>query len=124
MKNYKVTVNGTTYNVEVEEVSSQEKNNKVPPAIEIPSVLPNRAEDNPKANLSEGDVKVEAPMPGKILNIKLTDKAVVKTGEVILILEAMKMENEVVAPKDGTIVSINVSVGETVDAGTVLFTIN
>ena len=63
-------------------------------------------------------------MPGKILNVKLQSGAAVKKGDVILVLEAMKMENEIVAPQDGTIASINVAVGDSVEAGSVLATLN
>ena len=63
-------------------------------------------------------------MPGKILDVKASAGASVKKGEVIMILEAMKMENEIVAPQDGTIASINVSAGDSVEAGAVLATLN
>ena len=89
MKNYTITVNGTVYDVTVEE-----------------------------------GVKVNAPMPGKILSVKASAGQAVKKGEVILILEAMKMENEVVAPQDGTVASINVAAGDSVEAGAVLATLN
>ena len=67
---------------------------------------------------------MNAPMPGKILNIKANAGQAVKKGEVLLILEAMKMENEIVATSDGTIASINVTVGQSVEAGDVLATLN
>ena len=63
-------------------------------------------------------------MPGKILAIKANEGQTVKKGEVILILEAMKMENEIVAPQDGTVASVNVAVGDSVEAGAVLATLN
>ncbi len=67
---------------------------------------------------------VAAPMPGKILGVKANVGQAVKKGEVMLILEAMKMENEIVAPSDGTVASINVSVGDAVEAGATLATLN
>ena len=67
---------------------------------------------------------VKAPMPGKILSIKATEGQAVKKGDVILLLEAMKMENEVVAPQDGTIATINVASGAAVEAGDTLATLN
>lgn len=73
---------------------------------------------------TQGSVKVESPMPGKILAVKKNVGDNVKSGDVILILEAMKMENEIVAPQDGTIASINVSVGDAVESGTTLATLN
>ena len=71
-----------------------------------------------------GSVKVNAPMPGKILSVKASAGQAVKKGDVIMILEAMKMENEVVAPQDGTVASINVAAGDSVEAGAVLATLN
>ena len=67
---------------------------------------------------------VNAPMPGKILAVKAAAGSAVKKGDVLLILEAMKMENEIVAPSDGTVASINVAVGDSVEAGAVLATLN
>ena len=63
-------------------------------------------------------------MPGKILGVKVSVGQAVKKGQVLLILEAMKMENEIVAPQDGTVASINVTVGEQVEAGAVIATLN
>ena len=73
---------------------------------------------------AQGSVKVESPMPGKILAVKKSVGDAVKSGDVILILEAMKMENEIVAPQDGTVASINVSVGDSVESGATLATLN
>ena len=71
-----------------------------------------------------GSVVVTAPMPGKILGVKASAGQAVKKGQVILILEAMKMENEIVAPQDGTVATINVSVGDSVEPGATLATLN
>ena len=76
------------------------------------------------APASAGSVTVNAPMPGKILAVKANVGAAVKKGQVILVLEAMKMENEIVAPEDGTIASVNVAVGDSVEAGATLATLN
>ena len=78
----------------------------------------------PAASGSAGSVVVAAPMPGKILSVKASAGAAVKKGDVILLLEAMKMENEVVAPEDGTVASINVAAGDSVEAGDTLATLN
>ena len=78
----------------------------------------------PAAGGSAGSVQVTAPMPGKILAVKASVGAEVKKGDVILLLEAMKMENEVVAPQDGKIASINVNSGDMVGAGDVLATMD
>lgn len=117
MKNYRITVNGTAYDVAVEEVSG----GSAPAAAPAPKAAPAAA---PKASGAAGSIVVSSPMPGKILNIKSSVGASVKRGEVILILEAMKMENEVVAPEDGTVASINVAAGDSVEAGDTLATLN
>ena len=118
MKNYVITVNGTSYDVTVEEVGG------AAPVAATPVAAPVKAAPAKAAAPAAGSVSVTAPMPGKILNVKLQASAVVKKGDVILILEAMKMENEIVAPEDGTIASINVATGDSVEAGAVLATLN
>ncbi len=123
MKNYRITVNGTAYDVAVEEVSG----GSAPAAVATPKAAPAPAPaPAPKAQAggTAGSVVVAAPMPGKILNIKSSVGASVKKGDVILVLEAMKMENEVVAPEDGTVASINVAAGDSVEAGDTLATLN
>ena len=76
------------------------------------------------APAAAGSVAVTAPMPGKILGVKASAGQAVKRGQVLLILEAMKMENEIVAPQDGTVASINVAVGDSVEPGATLATLN
>lgn len=121
MKNYTITVNGNVYNVTVEEGTTE----GVQAVSQAPiTSAPKKATAKKAAPAGEGNVKVTAPMPGKILNVKAAEGKAVKKGEVILILEAMKMENEVVAPEDGTIASINVASGDSVEAGDVLATLN
>ena len=73
---------------------------------------------------AQGSVKVNAPMQGKILSVKASAGQAVKKGDVLVILEAMKMENEIVAPQDGTVASINVSEGDKVESGAVVATLN
>lgn len=119
MKSYVITVNGVSYDVTVEEVGAGQAA-KAPAAAPVaPKAAPKKA-----ATKAAGSITVSAPMPGKILAVKAANGAAVKKGEVILILEAMKMENEIVAPEDGTIASINVAVGDSVEAGAVLATLN
>ena len=119
MKNYRITVNGTAYDVAVEEIGAG-----AAPAVAAP-VAAAPAPTAPAAPAAAGGVVVQAPMPGKILSVKASVGTAVKKGDVIfLLLEAMKMENEVVAPEDGTIASINVSAGDTVEAGDTLATLN
>ena len=78
----------------------------------------------PAAPASAGAVEVKAPMPGNILDVKVAAGASVKAGDVLVILEAMKMENEIVAPQDGTVASVNVNKGDTVNSGDVLVSMN
>ena len=73
---------------------------------------------------AQGAVKISAPMPGKILGVKANAGDAVKKGQVIVVLEAMKMENDIVAPQDGTVASINVTAGQSVESGAVLATMN
>ncbi len=124
MKNYTITVNGTAYDVTVEEGGAGSV--PVTPAPQAASKAAPKAAPKAAAPASgaQGSTKVNAPMPGKILNIKANAGQAVKKGEVILILEAMKMENEIVAPSDGTVASVNVTVGQSVEAGDVLATLN
>lgn len=125
MKNYTITVNGNVYEVTVEEGAST---GAAPVARAAAPAAPKAAAPAaPKAAApagTQGSVAVAAPMPGKILGVKASVGQAVKKGEVMLVLEAMKMENEIVAPSDGTVASINVSVGDSVEAGATLATLN
>lgn len=120
MKNYTITVNGKSYEVSVEERGGASA--PVTPVAAAP-VAP-VAKATPATSGSEGRVKVVAPMSGKILGIKVSPNQAVKKGEVVAILEAMKMENDIVALEDGTIASINVNVGDSVETNQTLVTIN
>lgn len=117
MKNYTITVNGTAYNVTVEEGTSSAPAvaaSAPAPAAPTPAAAPAPA-PKPAANV-EG-VSVDAPMPGNILDVKVSNGASVKSGDVLIVLEAMKMENDIVAPQDGTVAAINVNKGDSVEAG-------
>ncbi len=120
MKNYTITVNGNVYEVTVEEGTST----GAAPAPRAAAPAPKAAAPAPAPSGAQGSVAVTAPMPGKILGIKAEPGKAVAKGEAIIVLEAMKMENEIVAPADGTIASINVSVGDSVEAGATLATLN
>lgn len=120
MKNYTITVNGTVYDVTVEEGTGS----AAPAAASAPKAAPKAAKPAAPKAAGAGAIKVNAPMPGKILSVKTSVGQAVKKGDVILILEAMKMENEVVAPEDGTVASIDVAAGDSVEAGAVLATLN
>ena len=116
MKNYIVTVNGVSYEVSVEEVGEGQVAAPAAAPVKAAPVKAAAPAKKAKASGAAGSVKVSAPMPGKII--------AVKKGEVILVLEAMKMENEIVAPQDGTVASVNVGAGDAVEAGDVLATMN
>ena len=116
MKKFQVTVNGNTYEVEVEELGGAQA-----PVAQAPvAAAPKAAAPAPSA----GSVKVVAPMPGKIVDVKVSVGQSVQEGEVVAILEAMKMENEVVAPSAGTVASINVTAGASVETNDVIITLN
>lgn len=113
MKAYKVTVNGTAYEITLEAIDAADV--KAAPA-------PAAAPAAPVAAAPAGGESVNAPMPGNILDIKVSNGAAVKKGDVLIILEAMKMENEIIAPCDGT-VNVVVTKGASVETGAVLCTI-
>ena len=121
MKRYNITVNGTTYEVMVEEVEGSHAHTPAFSAQKSTASAP-VAKAAP-AGVAGGN-KVSAPMPGTILDIKVSVGQAVKKGEVILVLEAMKMENDIPAPCDGVVSSINVQKGSTVGAGDVLVSLN
>ncbi len=110
MKKYLVSVNGTKYEVEIEEIAASEATASAPGAPAAPAA-------------AAGSVSINAPMPGNILAVNATAGAKVKKGDVLMVLEAMKMENEILAPSDGTVTSVNVSKGSTVETGALLCTI-
>ena len=125
MKNYTITVNGNVYDVVVEEGAST----GAPVAAKAPAA-PKAAPKAPaaaaasKASGAAGSIKVEAGAAGKIFKVEANVGQAVKRGDAVIILEAMKMEIPVVAPEDGTVASIDVAVGDTVEAGAVLATLN
>ena len=120
MKNYTITVNGNVYDVTVEEKGAGAS----APVAAAPAAPVASAPAAPASNGAEGSIKMTAPMPGKVLSISANAGATVKKGDTVLVFEAMKMENSVVAPEDGTIASIAVAVGESFEAGVTLATMN
>lgn len=126
MKNYRITVNGVAYDVAVEELGAGAPATPAAPAQSPRAAAPVAAPaPSPvKSAGAEGAVKIAAPMPGKILAIKANVGQSVKRGEVVMILEAMKMENEITAPEDGTIAGIHVGVGDSVESGDTLASLN
>lgn len=118
MKNLKITVNGTTYDVQVEETGASSA-----PVASAPAPVAAPAPAAAPAPSAGAGTKVESPMPGTVLDIKVANGATVNEGDPVVILEAMKMENEINAPCSGTVTSICVNKGDSVDSGTVLVTI-
>ena len=124
MKNYTITVNGNVYDVVVEEgatsgapaAAAPRAPKAAPKAAPAPAAAP--------AAGAEGSVKIEAGAAGKVFKIEANVGQAVKKGDAVGIVEAMKMEIPVVAPEDGTVASINVAVGDAVEAGALLATLN
>ena len=118
MKKFNITVNGTSYEVEVEEV--KEKVAAAPkaaaPALKAAPAAP-AAPKAPAATAGAGEKSVDAPMPGKIVKVSVSVGQAVKAGDVLVILEAMKMQNEITAASDGTVKAVNVSEGQSVKVG-------
>ena len=104
MKKYKVNVNGTVYEI----------------TLEVMDGAPAAAPAAPVAAAPAGGEKVSAPMPGTILSVNVQNGSAVKKGDVLFILEAMKMENEIMAPCDGTVASVSVTKGAAVESGSLL----
>ncbi len=118
MKNLRITVNGTVYDVQVEELGSD----AAPAPAAAPAAVAPKKAASPKAAAAAGE-KVAAPMPGTIVSVNVSEGQSVKKGDVLVVLEAMKMENEIKAPRDGSISSVAVSKGASVDTGATLVTI-
>lgn len=127
MRKFQVTVNGNTYEVEVEELAAGATMSApvavvpVPPKAVAPASVP--IPKAPESTGAEGANKVVAPMPGKIVDVKVKVGQSIKEGDLVAILEAMKMENEIFATASGTVTSINVSAGSMVEANDVIITI-
>ena len=120
MKEYTITVNGVAYDVTVDEKGNGGAS-AAPAAAPVAKAAAPAATPAPVQKASQsGNISVTAPLPGKILSIKFKEGDSVHSGDVLLVLEAMKMENDIVAPKDGTVVSINAKVGDSVESAQVL----
>ena len=123
MKNYRVTVNGVAYDVVVEEL-----NGSVAPApVAAPVAAPKAASAPvaaPKASGNAGATAVKAPMPGTIIKVNVKVGDAVKKGDVLCVLEAMKMENDIMAPADGVVASVEAAKGASVATDAVIVTLN
>ena len=121
MKSYTITVNGNVYDVTVEENTNGAA---APVARKAAPVAPKAAPAAPKASAGAGSIRVEAGAAGKVFKIEAAVGTAVKKGDAVVIIEAMKMEIPVVAPEDGTVASIDVAVGDAIEAGALLATLN
>lgn len=127
MKKFLIKINGNQYEVEVEEVRDLSaaiqpaKEVKTAPAIaQVAAPAPKPSTPKSDESVPAGAATITAPMPGTILKVSVNPGDMVKKGQVLLILEAMKMENEITASKDGKIASVNVEKGQSVNVGSVL----
>ena len=134
MKTYNITVNGVTYTVEVEEVGATASAPVAAAPVAAPAApvaapaaapaAPKAAPAAPKASGAAGAISVKAPMPGNIMKVNCKVGASVKKGDVLVVLEAMKMENDICAPQDGVVASVEVSQGASVETDALLVTLN
>ena len=122
MKSYTITVNGNVYDVTVEENGVATPTAAAAPRKAVPAPMAPAAA--PKAAGAAGGIKVEAGAAGKVFKVEASVGQKVSRGDTVIILEAMKMEIPVVAPEDGTVASIDVAVGDAVEAGAVMATLN
>ena len=125
MKNYTITVNGNVYDVTVEENAAGAAS--AAPRAAAPAAAPKAAPAAPKAAApaaGAGSIQVKAGAAGKVFKLEASVGQSVKKGDAVVIIEAMKMEIPVVAPEDGTVASIDVAVGDAVESGAILATLN
>ena len=128
MSKYRITLDGKTYEMDVELIGSngvvsQPVKTEAKPAVSAPKAAPAAAAPAASKPAETGSGSVVAPMPGTILKVLKADGDQVKAGDVVLVLEAMKMENEITAPADGTVASLSLAAGSTVAGGDLLFEI-
>lgn len=119
MKNLKITVNGVAYDVQVEEVGGSASAPVAAPATPV-ATAPKAA---PAAAPTSGE-PLNCPMPGTIISVNVSVGQQVKLGDVVVVLEAMKMENEICAPQDGTVATVECAAGDSVESGKVLVSMN
>ncbi len=134
MRKFNITVNGKQYEVDVEEVGGAPSMARpaspapvaaapVAQATPVAAAQPAAPAPAASANIPEGGIRIESPMPGTILDIRVNVGDMVKTGDILLILEAMKMENEIMAPSEGRILAVGPTKGASVNSGELLVVI-
>ena len=124
MRKFVVNVNGKSYEVEVEEIGGAVSAPAAAPVVSAPAVSEAPKAAPAPAAAPAGATAVNSPMPGTIMSIAVKPGDSVKSGDVLCILEAMKMENEIVAPKDATVASVNVNQGQSVNSGDLLVSLS
>ena len=124
MKNYRVTVNGVAYDVVVEELNGSAAPAPVAAPKAAPAVVETKTVAAPKASGNAGAIAVKAPMPGNLIKVNVKVGDAVKKGDVLCVLEAMKMENDIMAPADGVVASVEAAKGASVATDAVLVTLN
>ena len=123
MRNLKITVNGVTYDVQVEDAGGAAAPAPAQAAAPAPAAkAPAAAPAKPAADV-KGSVKIDIPMPGTIVSVNVTEGQSVKKGDVLVVFEAMKMENEIQSPQDGKVASVLCAKGENKESGAVLLTL-
>jgi Acetyl/propionyl-CoA carboxylase, alpha subunit len=128
MEKFRITLNGVCHEVEVERISSgRPQADKQQSVASVPVVSSEKMEVSAmepelRPVIGEGE-KISAPMPGKVLSVEVAEGQTVKRGDNLLILEAMKMQNEIKAPRDGVIISLFITAGKAVTSGEVLLTL-
>ncbi len=123
VRKFRIRVNGVEYDVEAEEVSAERSTEELPRVSRIPQTPSSVASEplRPAPMIRHnGEIIIEAPLPGAVLDVKVQEGQSVDVGQVLIILEAMKMENEVTAPAAGNIKSLRVNKGSSVEANEVL----
>lgn len=123
MKNYRITVNGNTYDVSVEEVSEGASVSPSPISQPVRTVSPTPKKPV-QSGAKQGGFKLESPMAGVVVSVPVAVGDNVTKNQAVVLIEAMKMENEIVSPVAGTIATVHVTKGQTVSAGDLLITVN
>ena len=124
MKNLRITVNGKSYDVQVEEIGASNESTPINDSIDLGETSKPQKEEVKKENKKAADGEaIKSPMPGTIVSVNVKEGQNVSSGDVLVILEAMKMENEILAPRDAVVSSVNVSKGQSVESDTILLSL-